>query len=833
MQRLTKSGCRLVVRLLFLYCFAWSVSSVFAQRAQTASTVNLLDAVRAGNLAVVERIIIEKPELTHQKLNGYPPLHWAVIDQNVDVARFLLASGADVNQQVHGHTPTPIFAAKTAEMAKLLVEHGAKLRIRHEQSGNTPLLEAARNNYVGVVDVLLDAGETLDFDSAVELGRTRLVAEMLSAKPWLAKPPKKPLYYAASQGNLELVKLLLEHGADPDIDFGFANVSGPYTPLTSAVTEGHYEIAELLLRHGASPNVSGGRNHDNLFLFAIAYLDARFTKLMLDHGADLLAGDRWGSNSTPLHVAVALGSASGTVRIGRVGQPKSLEKDDLEVMEKTTYLIEAGADVNARNADGAKPLLFAAIAGHREVCGLLLEQGAELDIGSACLLRRREDVERLLDDTPGLLTEQEQPLGTPVLHWAVRAGDGEIVKLFLRHGAKVDSRAPQLEYTDAGGFSVGSVDGSRGETALHVASSLGYENIVRQLLDQGADIDVKSGERSYLRSAIEMACYGGHTGTIKLLLERGAKVDRDNLPHLFSSIEDSDVLSALMDAAGDVDLKQELGTKLLATAVDNENEVATQWLITRGAQPDLFTACTLGRTEDVKRLLGEVPTLVNSVQPDYPRESALALAVQHGHIDVVRLLIAGGANVHLRESTRGDTLAHEAAAHGHLDVLQLLLENGFSLEGKDDAGATLLHAAASGSQPEIARYLISKGADVNAANFRRETPLHAVGDRAAFWLYDDEDIDDEARRSVTTAKVLIDAGAKVNVKDNYDETPLHSAALAGLAGVAELLLEYGADVNARDFRDDTPLGRVQSWQRHFGRKLTPVAEVLRRYGGVR
>lgn len=176
---------------------------------------------------------------------------------------------------------TPIFDAKTAEMAKLLLKYGADPKIESEWS-STPLKQAIKYRHIGVVDVLLTAGVKLDFDAAIQLGKTQLVQKMLEEKPWLAKPPAKPLYHAASDGNLALVKLLLQHGADPDLDYQFMNISGPYTPVSNAVTNNHYEIAKVLLEYGGNPNASGGRNHSNLFLFTIAYLDVRFTELMLE-----------------------------------------------------------------------------------------------------------------------------------------------------------------------------------------------------------------------------------------------------------------------------------------------------------------------------------------------------------------------------------------------------------------------------------------------------------------------------------------------------------------------------------------------------------------------
>ncbi len=807
----------------------WSTCLVSALK---VSAGDFLSAIRAGNLDKVTLLAKDQPKLVRRSVDGNPPLYWAVVDHHVEVAKWLLENGADVNQQCGQDRPTPIFEARTAEMAKLLLDHGADLKVTGKWSA-TPLSEAVRGDHVGVVKLLLAAGETLTFEEAVELGETKLVAEMLAEKPWLAKPPRKPLYHAAEDGNLELVELLLQYGADPDLDFGFSNIRGPFTPVSNAVTSGHYEVAELLLKRGASPNVSGGRNHDNLFLFAIAYLDAKFTKLMLEHGADLIVNDYRGHNFTPLHVASALGGADGIWRVDRVGQPESLKGSRAQVLEKVHYLLQAGAAVNARTADGSTPLSCAAIAGHKQVCELLLNHGAELDVASACLLGRQDFVERCLEESPEVSSASDLPMRQPALHWAARCGNIEIVKLLLCHGAAVDARAPELEYEDASGFSVVTYRESPGPTALLIAAGLGHDQVVQVLLDHGADINLKAGDDSYARSALEMACSHGHLDTIRLLLDRGAKVDLDNLAYLLPDISDTGLLARLFDAAN-FDFKGPDAAKLLAQVVNSNGTQAADLLIARGAQPDIFSACRLGRVDDVRRLIEATPALAIATQPDRLQVTPIALAVQNGHAEVVRLLISKGVPLSTLD-TQGTSLAHQAAERGHLEVMQLLVVSGLSLDARDDEGATLLHSAASGSQPAIARYLISHGANVNARDFNCATPLHVLGGWGARSMGDDEKADEEIQRTIATAKTLLDAGAEVNVKDKLDWTPLHHAAYLRLECVAELLLARGADVNARNFRNETPLAQAEDWfwQRWFDRPHQPVAKLLREHGGVK
>lgn len=147
------------------------------------------DAAHNGKLRVVEICLSEKLDVNHRDQNGITPLAAAAYN---------------------GHT----------DVVKLLLENGAEVDARDVQ-GNTPLIHASGGEYPETVQALLEAGAAVD---AIDSG------EGFSA-----------LMMAASFGNIEVVNVLLEAGADAKK----TDVDGD-TALTFARKSGHAKIVELL-----------------------------------------------------------------------------------------------------------------------------------------------------------------------------------------------------------------------------------------------------------------------------------------------------------------------------------------------------------------------------------------------------------------------------------------------------------------------------------------------------------------------------------------------------------------------------------------------------------
>jgi len=547
---------------------------------------------------------------------------------------------------------------------------------------------------------------------------------------------------------------------------------------------------------------------------------------MLEHGADLIAGDSWGKGITPLHVAAALGRGDGAIKAHRVGQPPALAKSNSQALEKVSLLVRAGANVAARAKDLSTPLLQAALAGNEDICQLLMDNGAKLDIGSACLLGKRATVANLLEQSPDLAFNSDLPLGQSALHYAVRADDIETVRMLVGIGANVDTRAPELEYQDAGGFSAGSYGDALGLTALNLAVQLGHERVVATLLDLGADPNLKVDD-----DLIDIAMADNHWGIVRLLLDHDAEVSLSyGVQDGLSAMTDVSLLRRVIEAVDD-DFSESPGTDALRVAFIKKNKVTSDLLIAHGAQIDFHLACEFGFIDKAKRMLEKDPELAKIVPANYSDVSPIELAVRNGSQAIVQLLIDYGAPLS-SDNHRGKSLGHLAASEGQLEVLRVLLSHGLPIDVKNDGGSTLLHAAASGVQPEVARFLISQGLEVNCRDFRGSTPLHNVAGWSLLWNEDERE--EKYQRTLETARVLLDAGAEVNAKDKYDDRPLHKAARDELEDVVRLFLNRGADVNARDYRNQTPLavaGRTP-FSRSFQSQPKSIEKLLREHGGI-
>lgn len=226
----------------------------------------------------------------------------------------------------------------------------------------------------------------------------------------------------------------------------------------------------------------------------------------------------------------------------------------------------------------------------------------------------------------------------------------------------------------------------------------------------------------------------------------------------------------------------------------------------------LLAAIAAGDQQEVEFIVDKRPDLVDSA--DSHGNTPLRKAVHAGHEEVVRLLLARGADPLQRNqagaglmdaavragsepivtmlSSAGCALEpHHAAERGELDVLErMAAEDPSCLERCDHRGGSALHAAARGSRIEVIEWLLQRGADPSCVDRLGVTPLG-------------EAVEVDALAAATT---LLEGGANPNGGAGHQGgTALHRAIQRKLPAMVELLLDRGADPELRDVAGKTAL----------------------------
>ncbi|KAL1964975.1 hypothetical protein VTN77DRAFT_6175 [Rasamsonia byssochlamydoides] len=365
-----------------------------------------------------------------------------------------------------------------------------------------------------------------------------------------------------------------------------------------------------------------------------------------------------------------------------------------------------------------------------------------------------------------------------------------------------------------GGYDIDAYD-EWGSTSLMLAIMYPHDGLFNLLLEKGASVNYRRGEAG--PTVLSMAAEYGTMEMLRRLLDEGAEIkqERDNYAPLLcaAGFGRVDVLSLLLERGASIEATDEAG------------------------RTALHEATMQGQNHAIHFLLDEDLGLEAKSAKD--GMTALHEAAHWGHLPTMELLLDRGANVNAVDD-KGESVVHHAIStlnyarpvvvDGHLErrpirprleMLQLLLSRGADVTILDSNGGSLLHRVIQEyDQPseidvegrctleealkwcptsgtEAVRLLFSLGLEVNAQGRNGDTPLH----RAVYV------------QNVAIIQLLLEAGANTEVQNNEGATPLFET--VNLTAVAdngrrhrrplwwttitavEMLLDAGADVNAR------------------------------------
>ena len=361
-------------------------------------------ASAAGNAPIVTRLLDKGANPNAESETGVTPLMEAARSGSVDAVRALIARGAGVNARERDRGQTALMWAVARQhpaVVQALLEHGADVHARTRARPLMVMLDQGPRRTVktSMQDARqIKVGGSTALVFAAEVGDAKSAQHLLAAGANVndtAADGSSALVRAAFAGQPAVARVLIDAGAD-------VNAAGAgYTALHAAALRGDLATVNALLVTGADPDVqltkgSPVRRFGSQWalptpmtgatplLVAATYLEVEILRALLqaraDHRLGLVSG-----GATPLLAAAGIAvekeaRPSDLARWNIVdSDTPSVPRAETDVLEATTLLLDAGADVNQSNESGDTALHAAAAAGLTRVIQLLAERGASLD----------------------------------------------------------------------------------------------------------------------------------------------------------------------------------------------------------------------------------------------------------------------------------------------------------------------------------------------------------------------------------------------------------------------------------------------------------------------
>ncbi len=520
----------------------------------------------------------------------------------------------------------------------------------------------------------VDGANVARLASAVQAGDAAQVRALLHARPELvsmdmaANDEHRALHYAVLRRDAAMVKLLMEAGADARKGIF------PHRDATSALAiardREYRDIVAVI------------EEEERLRRAELSCPNASISPVQDEINQAIRKGD----NATAILLLQSDGSLiQACDRVG--GTPLHVAAEETNE-EMVAWLLKKRANMGKQDLHGLTPLDRAALAadprnehakGFPAIAKLLLEHGAELTLRGAVALADGTRIRELVHESPGIVREIN-PMHGGLLSLAVNHGHLEIVRLLLDLGADVDERIMLNELeepTPSWGM------------PLWYASLAGQRDIVELLLDRGADPNANVYASGWpLRNA-----WGHKDDSVKrLLLARGAKPQ----PYMVAETHDESEARRLLEN----DASEKLASELAWSAADNGCpaivEMALQHLNWPATDPRWHWVM-------IQPIRG-----VGTNHPDH-----------EGHFRCMEVLLRHGIDANV--SCFGQTALHFAAARQsdlsgteRARFAAMLLDHGARLDLRDDLlKSTPLGWACRWGRKELAELLIARGAPVN------------------------------------------------------------------------------------------------------------------------
>jgi len=447
--------------------------------------------------------------------------------------------------------------------------------------------------------------------TAAAAGDIAAVRDMLAREPALASArggPNRwdPLLYACysrinssdpNHSTLEVARLLLDAGADPNAGFLWRGLLCPFTALTGAFGGGEAgvnnpphrdcnELARLLLDAGADPN-----DEQTLYNRGFERNDDHL-KILFSYGLGRDQGGPWFKRLD-----------------GRLRSPEKMVSEEVwsaarrNRFDRLKLLVENGADVNTPGfRDGRTPYEAALRAGNGEIAEYLAEHGAkrvslnDAEVFAAALTNgRRAEAMALIEKDPKRIEKLGHHGRIELLHRAVEMNHPEGILLMAELGFEISDTTKH-----------DGVGANLAATPLHAAAWTGHLGMVKLLIGLGANPDVR--DPNYHATPLGWAAYNGKQHVVDYLLDFASifdavrcggfarvrallekdpslatALDSDGDPVIFYVQANEEMLSLLIAHGADINARHHSGQTLLEQAVGRGDDALAEALGRHGA----------------------------------------------------------------------------------------------------------------------------------------------------------------------------------------------------------------------------------------------------------
>ncbi|KAF3363139.1 hypothetical protein PHSC3_000325 [Chlamydiales bacterium STE3] len=643
---------------------------------------------------------------------------------------------------------------------KLLLRYGAAANPL-DRKNEPAIFEAIKSKSLANVRALIKGGSDLNYAVTV---RTWTIQEGGSFQK---KDCNTALHIAVRDGTPEIIKLLVQRGADP-----YKWDKSEESPIEIAIREKSVSKILAFIEGGMNLNHTDKKGQTPLHL-AASYGTPEIIKLLVQRGAEPCISDK--KSQTPLDIAVSddtpeiikllVQHGADPYKCGQYKQSPIERAIREKSVSKILAFIEGGMNLNNPDKDGQTPLHIAVWHGTPEIIKLLVQRGADPCIADkdgqtplhlAAQYGNSKSI-KLLIQQGGMNLNQSNKKGQTALHLAAMCDNPKSINLLIQYGAApsiLDNQGYSPLMLAIKSFSSESLfafleeklySPEEGQAALRFALNCNIPIILNLLLQHKIDLTYpdKDGQ-----TALHIAAKHYRAENIKLLLQHGTdpyQCDNSGKTPLFIAIENRhfDNVQAFLEPGIDLSYTNQAGQTALHIAADTSGPYditpkTIKLLIKHGA--DLYQCDNSGK----------IPLFI-AIENQLPRH--------------VQAFIKGGMNLNYT-SPDGMTALHIAAKteYGSSEIIELLIRHGAAPYQCDPLG-----------NPPF----------FNAIKYYR---------LAKCFLF---------KRQIITA--FIKSGIDLNYTNKEGKTALHIAAKDGTSGIVELLIEHGANPNIKDNDGLTPL----------------------------